>query len=111
MAGSKELMGASSTLLVLGILAREPSYGYEIVKTVNAESGGLLLWQEGMLYPILHKLENQGLIRSQWQQADTGRERKYYYITAAGRQSLKKDLSQWSAVNQLVLKLAGANNG
>jgi DNA-binding PadR family transcriptional regulator len=111
MASSKELMGASTGLLVLGVLSRAPNYGYEIVRTVNDEARGLLVWQEGTLYPILHKLEKQGLVRAQWQETDSGRQRKYYYITAAGRSALRQDVQQWSAVNVLVLKLAGASHG
>lgn len=111
MTSSKELMGASTGLLVLGVLSRAPSYGYEIVRTVNDEAQGLLVWQEGTLYPVLHKLEKQGLVRAQWQETQSGRERKYYYITAAGRTALRRDVQQWAAVNDLVLKLAGVNHG
>ena len=111
MAKSKELMGASTGLLVLGVLARGPSYGYEIVRTVNDEAKGLLVWQEGTLYPVLHKLEKQGLVRAQWQETESGRERKYYYITAGGRSALRHDIQQWTAVNSLVIKLAGVNHG
>lgn len=111
MAKSKELMGASTGLLVLGVLARGPSYGYEIVRTVNEQADGLLVWQEGTLYPVLHKLEKQGLVRAQWQETQSGRQRKYYYITAAGRSSLRQDVQQWTAVNDLVLKLAGVKHG
>jgi DNA-binding PadR family transcriptional regulator len=78
---------------------------------VNDEAGDLFVWQEGMLYPVLHKLEKQKLLRSQWQDSDSGRQRKYYYITAAGRASLREDLGQWAEVNRLVLKLTGVNNG
>ena len=93
------------------MLARAPSYGYEIVRTVNDEAQGLLVWQEGTLYPVLHKLEKQGLVRAQWQETQSGRERKYYYITATGRSALRRDVQQWTAVNDLVLKLAGVNHG
>ena len=110
MAGSKEMMGAATGLLVLGILSRGPNYGYEIVRTVNDEAQGLLVWQEGTLYPVLHKLEKQGLVRAQWQEADSGRERKYYYISAAGRAALRQDVRQWHAVNDLILRLAGARH-
>lgn len=110
MARAKELMGASTGLLVLSVLARGPSYGYEILRTVNDQAAGLLVWREGTLYPILHKLEKQGLVRAQWQETESGRERKYYYITAAGRSSLREDVKQWAAVNELVVKLAGASN-
>jgi DNA-binding PadR family transcriptional regulator len=108
MVGDKELMGASTVLLVLGILAQKASYGYEIVKHINDRAQGLLVWREGTLYPVLHKLEKLGQVRAQWQESESGRQRKYYFITAAGRAALRKDLKQWSGVNQLILNIVGA---
>ena len=107
---TKELIGASSEVLILGVLAREPSYGYQIIKRVNDESAGLFAWQEGTIYPILHKLEKGGFVRPQWQDAETGRQRKYYYITAAGRERLEAGAKEWAAVNKLVMRLAGVGN-
>ena len=107
---TKDLIGASAEVLILGVLAREASYGYQIIKRVNEESDGLFAWQEGTIYPILHKLEKSGLVRPQWQEADTGRQRKYYYITAGGRQRLKQGVDEWAAVNKLVVRLAGAGH-
>lgn len=107
----KDLIGASAELLILGALASEPSYGYQIIRRINDESNGLFTWQEGTIYPILHKLEKQKLVRSQWQDADTGRRRKYYYITAAGRKRLGNGAKEWAAVNALVTRLAGVNHG
>ncbi len=110
MINRKDLLGASVGMLVLGVVAKNPSYGYDILRKVNAEAGDLFVWQEGMLYPVLHKLEKQKLLRSQWQDSESGRQRKYYYITSAGRASLREGLSQWTAINRLVLKLTGVNN-
>ena len=107
---SKELIGASAELLVLGVIAKEPSYGYQVVKRLNDESDGLLAWQEGTIYPILHKLEKAEFVRAQWQDADTGRQRKYYYITATGRKRLSRGAEDFAAVNTLVAKLAGVKN-
>src|SRR5687768_16819484 len=106
----KDMIGASAEVLILGVLARGPSYGYEIIKRVNDESDGLFAWQEGTIYPILHKLEAAGLVRPQWQDADTGRRRKYYYVTAAGRERLRDGAREWAAVNKLVVRLAGVGN-
>jgi len=102
----KELMGASTALLVLALLAKEPSYGYEVVKRINAESDGLLEWQEGTVYPILHKLEKEKQVRSQWQEAASGRRRKYYYITAQGRERLADQVEQWNLFHGLVNRVA-----
>lgn len=107
---NKELMGASTGLLVLGVLGQRASYGYEIVKQLNREGEGLFVWQEGTLYPVLHKLENDGLVRAQWQDADTGRRRKYYYITASGREALARRVAEWNGINQMVLRLAEEPN-
>ncbi len=90
----KELMGASTALLVLSVLGTQASYGYQIVKRINEESQGLFTWQEGTIYPVLHRLEKDGLIRAEWREAQTGRRRKYYHVTAKGRKSLTSAASQ-----------------
>ncbi len=108
---NKELVGASTALLVLGVLAEHASYGYEIVKRLNKEAEGVFLWQEGTLYPVLHKLEKAKLVRTQWQEADTGRRRKYYYISAEGREALEERTKEWNAFNQMVLRLGEVRNG
>jgi len=102
----KELIGASTRILVLTVLAREANYGYQIIKRVNDEADGLFVWQEGTVYPVLHKLEKDGLVRTQWQEAETGRRRKYYYITAKGRDALTEGSRQWDAFHSVVMKLA-----
>ncbi len=108
---NKELVGASTGLLVLGVLAESASYGYEIVKRLNREADGVFLWQEGTVYPVLHKLEKDKLVRTQWQQADSGRRRKYYYITAEGRAALTERTEEWNAVHKMVLRLAEVEHG
>lgn len=108
---NKELVGASTALLVLGVLARKPSYGYDILKHVNDEAGDLFTWQEGTVYPVLHKLEKDGFVRAQWQEADSGRRRKYYYITAAGRGLLAAGAREWSGFFSLLTRIAEAPNG
>ncbi|HPO17530.1 MAG TPA: helix-turn-helix transcriptional regulator [Candidatus Hydrogenedentes bacterium] len=107
----KELIGASTGVLVLSVLAKEASYGYQIIKRMNDEAEGLFTWQEGSLYPVLHKLEQEGLVRSQWQQAETGRRRRYYYITAKGRNALTARAEQWGEFHQLILRLTEASHG
>jgi len=98
-------------VLVLSVLAKEPNYGYQIIKRLNEEADGLFVWQEGTVYPVLHKLEKDKLVRAQWQQADTGRRRKYYYITAKGRETLSQGAKEWDAFHQMVLRLAEAPSG
>lgn len=96
---SKDLMAASSTPIVLAILAEGDSYGYAILKRVRELSRGRMEWTDGMLYPVLHRLERLGHIEARWEVADTGRDRKYYRITAQGRRQLAEERSQWKAVD------------
>ncbi len=96
---SKDLIGASSTPIVLAILAKEDGYGYAILKQVRALSGGRMEWTDGMLYPVLHRLERLGHIEARWEVADSGRRRKYYGITSRGRAQLAGERRQWQAVD------------
>lgn len=94
----KDLVAASATPLVLGILAEGELYGYAILKRVGELSGGRMSWSDGMLYPLLHRLERQGLVSSSWGVSDSGRRRKHYAITAAGRHALAERQAQWDVV-------------
>ena len=96
---NKDLMAASSTPIVLAILAEGDSYGYAILQRVRELSGGRMEWTDGMLYPVLHRLERLGHVDSRWELADTGRRRKYYRITAQGRTQLDEERRQWQAVD------------
>lgn len=95
----KELVAASSTPLVLAILSEGDSYGYAILQRVRELSGGVLNWTDGMLYPVLHRLERQGHVEARWEAAPTGRQRKYYRLTDAGRAQLAEERRQWLAVD------------
>jgi DNA-binding PadR family transcriptional regulator len=94
----KELVAASATPLVLSILSRGDSYGYAIIQRVSELSGGEVVWTDGMLYPILHRLEGQGYVKSYWGESDTGRKRKYYRLMDAGKKALAEQRKQWSVV-------------
>jgi DNA-binding PadR family transcriptional regulator len=95
----KDLVAASATPLVLAILAEDESYGYAILKRVAELSGGHLQWTDGMLYPVLHRLERQGLVAAKWGTAENGRRRKYYRITRDGRAQLALQRRQWQMVD------------
>jgi len=97
---NKDLVAASSTPLVLAILAEGDSWGYAILRRVRELSGGELEWTDGMLYPVLHRLERSGLIEARWQEAETGRKRKYYRVTKAGRRQLEEERRQWRTVDR-----------
>lgn len=107
---SKELVAASSRPMVLSILANGESYGYEILQKVIIRSGGELKWSDGMLYPVLHRLEKDGAIRSRWQIADTGRRRKYYRLTAKGKRQLAEDRVSWLAVHRALSQTWALDN-
>lgn len=96
---NKDLVAAASTPLVLAILADEDSYGYAILKRVRELSGGRMEWTDGMLYPVLHRLERLGYIEARWEVPESGRRRKYYRITTRGRTRLTEERRQWQAVD------------
>jgi len=104
---SKDLVAASATPLVLGILAGGDSYGYAIIRDIRDRSRGTLEWTEGMLYPVLHRLEAQGLVVARWEGEEGERRRKYYRITDEGRAALAALLAQWRAVDEAVEAIAG----
>lgn len=95
---TKDLVAASTTPLVLGILVEGESYGYALLKQVSTLSGGELEWTDGLLYPLLHRLERLGHVESVWRTPEGGRRRKYYRITDQGRDELADQRRQWSTV-------------
>ena len=101
----KDLVAASATPLVLGILADGESYGYAIVKRVNELSDGHMQWTDGMLYPLLHRLERLGHVEASWGVSDVGRRRKHYAITPAGREALAERQAQWGVVADALQKV------
>ncbi len=101
----KELVAASTVPLVLSVLHEGESYGYALIQRVAELSGGRLEWTEGMLYPVLHWMEREGLVTSEWKEADTGRKRKYYRISNTGHKALKAEKEQWKAVYNMLTSL------
>ena len=95
---TKDLVAASATPMVLGILAEEESYGYAILRRINELSGGELDWTEGLLYPLLHRLERLGHVESSWRSVAGERRRKYYRITDSGLAELAEQRRQWDTV-------------
>lgn len=99
---SKEFVAASSTPLVLSILAQGQSYGYAIIQQVKDCSMGTMCWADGMLYPILHRLEKKGFVAAVWGVSDSGRKRKYYRILPAGEIELVKQRQHWQEINDML---------
>lgn len=110
---TKDLVAATAEPLVLSILSREESYGYALIKEVQALSGGRVKWTEGMLYPVLHRLEKAGFIKASWKTSETGRKRKYYSIESKGRAQLVTQLEAWDLANGMLAasRGAGVTNG
>jgi len=96
---NKDLIAASSTPIVLAILAEADSYGYAILARVRELSAGGIEWTDGMLYPVLHRLERLGYVEARWELAESGRRRKYYSITVQGSAQLVEERRQWQAVD------------
>jgi len=103
----KDLVAASAAPLVLAILQRGPSYGYALIQEVRALSGGELEWSEGMLYPILHRLEESELIESYTKRGENGRQRRYYRLCPEGRKALAAERKQWDVITAALAKAYG----
>ena len=104
---SKDLVAASAKPLILSILSRQETYGYEIIKNVKDMSGGKIEWTDGMLYPVLHRLEDQKLISSKWVKGENGRKRKYYFIEKEGSKVLAEEKKQWEVTVSTLNKVWG----
>ena len=102
---AKDLVAASAIPILLSILKESDSYGYAIIKRVKELSGNEMNWTEGMLYPILHRLEAQEFIASYWKESDNGRKRKYYKINESGVSELLMQRSQWTTVHTALTKI------
>lgn len=96
----KDLVAAMATPLVLAILAEGESYGYAILKRVHELSGGDVEWTDGMLYPLLHRLERLGFVHAAWGLSPEGRRRRNYCITEAGTTQLAEQRKQWATANR-----------
>ncbi|MGD8278686.1 MAG: helix-turn-helix transcriptional regulator [Gemmatimonadota bacterium] len=104
---SKELVAASSRPMVLSILAGGESYGYAILQRVALLSRGRVQWSDGMLYPVLRRLEKEGLIEGEWRTAESGRRRRYYRLSEKGRRQLAADREGWLAVHRALAETWG----
>jgi DNA-binding PadR family transcriptional regulator len=102
---SKDFVAASAVPMILSILGRGESYGYAIGQQAHALSGGEMEWAEGVLYPILHRLERRGLIEATWRETDAGRKRKYYRLREAGRGELAVLRTHWHRIDGILRKL------
>ena len=102
---SKELVAASAEPLILSLLSGGESYGYAIIQEIKARSKDRIQWTDGMLYPVLHRMEAEGWITSRWMAAENGRKRKYYAIQREGRRALAQQREQWLTVHSVLASL------
>ena len=103
-------MAASAAPLILSLLEDGHSYGYAIIQRVRELSDGEIEWTDGMLYPVLHRLEAQGYVASAWKLSESGRKRKYYSLTRQGRKALAEQKNQWLFVHGMLTKVWGTGH-
>lgn len=102
---AKELVAASTEPLILSLLSKGESYGYALIQEVKRLSGDKIEWTDGMLYPVLHRMEREGWITSRWGESEMGRKRKYYSIKTDGQKALNTQREQWAAVSGVFKQL------
>ncbi len=105
----KTLVAASTKPLILSVLSHGRSYGYQIIKNIERLSNGELAWTDAMLYPVLHRMEKDGLIKSEWVIQENGRKRKYYFLTPQGKEERDESKRQWMNVTKALNVLWGMN--
>lgn len=93
-----ELLRGAGPLAVMKLLERSEMYGYQLVEALAKRTDGVLGLGQSTLYPLLYNLEAKGLIEADWRTAESGRDRKYYRLTGAGRKRLASDTKQWQAL-------------
>jgi len=91
----RELLKGNTDCLLLSLINSQPTYGYQIMKELEKRSNGYFQFNEGTLYPALHRLEKSNLIKGKWRLLPNGQQRRYYYITKSGQQMLAKRLATW----------------
>jgi len=104
----KQMLDGNVETMLLAILEAGPSYGYAIVKDLNARAKGILRLGEGTIYPVLYRLEEKKLISANWRTAENGRERKYYRLTAKGRKALAANCQEWQVLSIVMRKVLGS---
>jgi PadR family transcriptional regulator PadR len=107
---SRELLKGAADTLVLSTFAEGEKYGYQVVKEIEQRSDGFFRFKEGTVYPILHRLERQGLLQARWESMPNGMERRYYSLTAAGRAALQNKVEEWTGFARAV-NLVTASTG
>jgi len=98
----RELLKGNTDSLLLSLIGQQPTYGYQIIKELERRSLGYFRFKEGTIYPALHRLEKAGLIEGKWERLPSAQERRYYHITAKGRQALAQRVAEWQGFSHAV---------
>ena len=98
-------------LLILQVVALGPLHGYAISQRIQQISCGVLQVQQGSLYPALHRLENRGLLVAEWKASETGRDAKFYRLTAKGRAQLRSETANWTRLSEAITLILRAAEG
>lgn len=104
---NKELLKGTTSLFILQLLSEGDKYGYQLTKELEKKSDNLFQLKEGTLYPILHGLENLGMIEAYWEDTESARKRKYYRITDMGKNELSEKKKEWKIYSEGVKKVIG----
>ena len=104
---SKKALDGHMETLLMAALQEGPSYGYQIVQDLNGKAPGVLKTGEGTVYPVLHRLEARGLVRSEWRKGESGRERRYYILTSQGKAALTSNFQEWQALSGVMNLVLG----
>ncbi len=103
-----QMRKGSTEILILSLLVEEPMYGYQLSQELKRRSGGYFAMKEGLLYPTLHRMTQDGTVTGEWRAAGAARRRKYYAITDKGRQVLSEQSAEWRAFTEKLLGLLNA---
>jgi len=102
---SNTLVAATARPMILALLLSGESYGYQILKRIRTVSGGTIKWSSAMLYPVLRRMEDEGLIRSDWRMSEKHRMRKYYMLTDRGRKEMDVEKAKWSSIQKTMKRM------
>ena len=103
----RDFRKGTTKVLILNMLAEKPMYGYQIAKELKHRSEGYFVFKEGTLYPALHRMEKDGLLRSEWQVVEKGPSRRYYHVTEEGRKVLADSTREWTTFSRRLLSILG----
>lgn len=100
-----DLLQGTLELLILKTLAREPMHGYGVAQRIHQSVDDLIKIEDGSLYPALYRMEERGLVESEWGMSENGRRAKYYKLTRAGRKQLADECANWERISQAIRRV------